>query len=204
MDRLAKEAAVEDGPIVYDRIPRETIVIREKENGLRMWQQQWMNARKGAVTKSFFPSVRNRLQQKIPIFQEFTTMVTGHGKLRSYLHRCGLTDNPMCPCKEEEEQTTDYLIFQCQKLRNQRNEMVKQIKKTGGNWPTTKETLVNNYLKIVIQFVKSIDFRFTVTLHYKRQTDRKIIKCKFRLENIITQLIKNFQYNFVTINVTVL
>ena len=43
-------------------------------------------------------------------------------------HRCGLTDNPMCPCKEEEE-TTDHLIFQCQKLSNQRNEMVKQIKK---------------------------------------------------------------------------
>ena len=63
----------------------------------------------GAVTKAFFPSVRNRLRQKIPIFPEFTTMLTGHGKLRSYLYRFGLTDNPMCP--REEEQTTDYLIF---------------------------------------------------------------------------------------------
>jgi len=36
--------------------------------------------------------------------------------------------------------------------------MVKQIKNTGGNWPTTKETLVNNYLKMFVQFVKSIDF----------------------------------------------
>ena len=38
----------------------------------------------------------------------------------------------MCPCKEEEEeqqkQITDHLMFQCQKLRNQRNEMIKQIK----------------------------------------------------------------------------
>ena len=37
----------------------------------------------------------------------------------------------MCPCKEEEEQQkqiTDHLMFQCQKLRNQRNEMIKQIK----------------------------------------------------------------------------
>jgi hypothetical protein len=31
-------------------------------------------------------------------------MVTGHGKLRSYLHRFGLKDNPMCPCEEEEEE----------------------------------------------------------------------------------------------------
>jgi len=48
-----------------------------------------------------------------------STMVTGHGKLRSYLHRFGITDNPMCPC-EEEEQTADHLIFQRKKLRNQR------------------------------------------------------------------------------------
>jgi hypothetical protein len=48
--------------------------------------------------------VRNRLRQKIPIFPELTTVVTGHGKLRSYLHRFGLTDNPKCPCEEEGEE----------------------------------------------------------------------------------------------------
>jgi len=26
--------------------------------------------------------------------------------------------------------------------------MIKQINNTGGNWPMTKETLVNNYLQI--------------------------------------------------------
>jgi hypothetical protein len=92
-----------------------------------MWQQQWTNALKGAVAIACFPSVRNRLRQKIPVFPQFATMVTGHGKLRSYI---GLTDNLMCPCEEdEEEETTDHLIFQCKKLCNQRNEMIKQIKK---------------------------------------------------------------------------
>jgi hypothetical protein len=91
-------------------------------------------------------------------------MVTGHGKLRTYRHRLGLTDNPMCPCKEEEEeqqqqqQTIDHLIFQCKKLHTQRNEMIKQIKSTGSNWPMMKETLVNNYLQIFVKFVKSIEF----------------------------------------------
>jgi hypothetical protein len=55
-------------------------------------------------------------------------MVTGHGKLRSYLHRSGLIDNPMCSCEEEEEKTTDHLIFQCKKLSNQRNEIKKNKK----------------------------------------------------------------------------
>jgi len=36
--------------------------------------------------------------------------------------------------------------------------MIKQIKNTCGDWPTTNETLVNNYLQIFVNFVKSIDF----------------------------------------------
>ena len=69
----------------------------------QQWQQQWTNTGKGAGTKAFLPSVRNRLRQKITVFPEFVTMATGQGKLRSYLYRFGLTDNPMCPCEEEEE-----------------------------------------------------------------------------------------------------
>ena len=51
-----------------------------------------MDTRKGAVTKAFFPSVRKRLTQKIPIFPELTTMLTGHGNIKSYLYRLGLLD----------------------------------------------------------------------------------------------------------------
>jgi hypothetical protein len=62
----------------------------------------------------------------------------------------------MCPC-EEKEQTSNHLIFQCKRLNNQTN-MIKHIKNTGGDWPTTNKTLVNNYLQIFVNFVKSIDF----------------------------------------------
>ena len=97
-----------------------------------------MDTGKWAVTKDFFPSVRNRLLQKIPLFPELTTMLTGHGKISSYLHRFGLIDNPMCQC-EEEQQTLDHLILKCKKLSNQRN-----------------ETLIKDYVKFVVKFVKSI------------------------------------------------
>jgi len=53
-----------EGPVVYDKMPREVTVTREKDDGLHMWEQQWMDTGKGAVTKAFFPSVRNRLLQK--------------------------------------------------------------------------------------------------------------------------------------------
>jgi hypothetical protein len=50
VDKLAKEAAVENGPVVYEKIPREVIMTPEKENGLHMWQEQWTNTGKGAAT----------------------------------------------------------------------------------------------------------------------------------------------------------
>jgi len=38
--------------------------------------------------------------------------------------------------------------------------MIKEIKKiTCGNWPTTNETLVNDYLQISVKLVKSIHFQ---------------------------------------------
>jgi hypothetical protein len=85
-------------------MPSEVIITREKENGLHMWQRQWTkNTGKEGVTKAFFPSVRNKLRQKISIFLEFATTVTGHGgALRSYLHGFALIYNPKCPYEEEE------------------------------------------------------------------------------------------------------
>jgi ribonuclease HI len=43
VDKLAKEAAVEEGPVIYDKISREVPITRVKEDGLKMWQQQWTN-----------------------------------------------------------------------------------------------------------------------------------------------------------------
>ena len=97
-------------------------------------------------------------------------MTARHGKLRSYLYRFGLIENPMFPCEEEEEQTTDHLIFICNKLSKQRKEKIKQIQNTGGTWPPTHETLVNDYIQLFVKFIKSIDFcRFEMTHKFKRQ-----------------------------------
>ena len=80
VDRLARAAAVEGGPVVHDKIPREVIVTRAKENGLKLWQRAVDEYGERAVTKAFFPLVRDRLRQELPVCPEFTSMVTGHGK----------------------------------------------------------------------------------------------------------------------------
>ena len=87
-DHLAKEAATEDtGETVYDKLPRETIITEVKEMGITKWQEQWRSSTKGAVSKLFFPSIRERMKTMLPISLEFTAIVTGHGLNRSYLHR---------------------------------------------------------------------------------------------------------------------
>jgi len=50
---LQKKTAVEDGPVVYDKIPKEVIVTRGKDHGLHVWEQQWMDTRRGSY-ESFF------------------------------------------------------------------------------------------------------------------------------------------------------
>ena len=38
------------------------------------------NSTKGKITKDFFPDVKERLNMNINLTQNFTAMVTGHGK----------------------------------------------------------------------------------------------------------------------------
>ena len=46
-DRLAKEEATEDTEdIVYNKIPRETIITEGKEDELTKWQGQWTSTNK--------------------------------------------------------------------------------------------------------------------------------------------------------------
>ena len=47
VDKLPKEPAVEDRPVVNDKLPREELITRVRENGLNMWQRQWTNTGKG-------------------------------------------------------------------------------------------------------------------------------------------------------------
>jgi len=61
-------------------------------------QRECDQTTKGKITKEYFPVVADRLQMKINITQNFTTMATRHGNIRSYLHRFKIIETPICPC----------------------------------------------------------------------------------------------------------
>jgi hypothetical protein len=91
-DKLAKEAAQdeENQNIVFDRILITSITSEINRKGLKQWQRQRDSSEKGAVCRSFFPRLEQRLKMKMPITNKFTALVTGHGKTKAYLHRSKL------------------------------------------------------------------------------------------------------------------
>ena len=101
-DRLAKKAAVDDiGEIVYDEIPRETVITEGKENRLTNGRSSGQALQK----EQFLPYIKDRIKTKLPISAEFTAMIMGHGLTRSYLHRLKFISNSACPCRLKEDQT---------------------------------------------------------------------------------------------------
>jgi hypothetical protein len=82
--------------------------------------------------------------------------MTGHGYIRSYLHRLKIIGSPECPCKHG-IQTIYHLIFQCNRLKNER-EILKHSVLKEGNWSASKRELTNKNLKQFIRYVNLMDF----------------------------------------------
>jgi hypothetical protein len=53
-------------------------------------------------------------------------------------------------------QTVDHLIFQCERLKNERG-MLKNSVLNAGNWPISKCELVNKNLKQFIRYINSME-----------------------------------------------
>ena len=112
-DRLAKDAASnQDIPGAFDRIPKTTLYSELEEETTLKWQEEWERCNKAAVTKQFFPNVRDRIHRRITINPNFTALVTCRGETKSYLYRSKITDNATCPCNMD-DQTLDHILNNC-------------------------------------------------------------------------------------------
>ena len=157
-DKLAKEATtMDEAQYAYTKIPKSTIVLKAKQDGHAKWQEQWTNTTKGRITNSFFPSIHKRMKLKIPISPEFTSLTTGHGKTRAYLHRFKIIDSAICQCRQE-QQTVEHIIYECNILQTERKQLERQIILLGGQWPIRNHELIDKYMIPFMNFVKLIDF----------------------------------------------
>jgi hypothetical protein len=129
-DTLAKEAATNVDIIECCKTVAKSVVLSELGGiSVEKWQREWDQTTKGAITKEYFPVVPERLKMKINITQNFTTMVTGHGNIRSYLHRIKMIETAICPCGTT-DQTIDHLLFECELLNKERDYLISTVLQT--------------------------------------------------------------------------
>ena len=61
-DKLAKEAAENENlEIIYNKTPKITVIANIKHKEQEEWQIRWNNTSKGLLSKTFFPSIKERL-----------------------------------------------------------------------------------------------------------------------------------------------
>jgi ribonuclease HI len=153
-DTLAKEAAKNPDIIeCYNKVPKNIIKRDLEETSVEHWQKEWDTTQKGRTTKEYFPKVAERLNIKMHTTQHFTTMVTGHGNIKSYLHRFKIIDAPNCPCGND-NQTTDHLLLECALLQEDRERLIAAVATTD-NWPINKDKLIRKHLKAFAKFTES-------------------------------------------------
>jgi hypothetical protein len=80
--------------------------------------------------------------------------VTGHGKLKSYLHKFKIIQNPGCPCNKR-DQTVNHIIYCCG-LHEQERKRLKAALHSSEKWPVSKHTLAIKYYKHFKLFTDSI------------------------------------------------
>jgi len=122
-DLLTKEASNNSNiKECYNRIPKSTISRELKELCIKQWQNEWNTTTKGATTKSFYPNIEQRMMLKVRPTPNFTTILTGHGNINSYLYKFNIIENPVCPCNKG-DQTVDHIIYSCGLHEKERNRL---------------------------------------------------------------------------------
>jgi hypothetical protein len=67
--------------------------------------------------------------KKISVTPNFTTMVTGHGNIKAYLHKYRIEDSPICSCKRG-EQTLDHVMYNCKLFEEERDRLKVAVMRT--------------------------------------------------------------------------
>jgi hypothetical protein len=86
----------------------------------------------------------------------FTTMVTGDGNIKSYLHKYKILDSPMCSCKNG-EQTIGHILFDF-KLLDQERDSLKAAALRSENRSVGTNKLVTEFNKNFTKFTNNISF----------------------------------------------
>jgi hypothetical protein len=126
-DTLAKEAATNADLIEsYKKVPKSVVMSDLSEISVETWQRELDLTTKGEITKEYFPVVADRLNMNINITPNLPTIVTGHGSIRSYLHRFKIIDTPTSACGSS-EQTIDHMLYECALINHEKESLISTV-----------------------------------------------------------------------------
>jgi len=100
--------------------------------------------------------VAEKLKMKLQLTQNFTAILSGHGKTRDYLHRFNIIEEPTCPCGKG-NQTADRIMYECERLTKERDRLRKTVIRTN-KWPINKRDLIRRHYKEFTNFINEIQF----------------------------------------------
>lgn len=105
------------------------------------WQTQWDQSTKGRVTYEYFKDIRTRLSSKWinPNFYS-TQLLSGHGKIGTYLQARGFLPSGLCTCGQLD--TLKHIIFECADNQEERNALINYLRRNNRQWPCSSEMLV--------------------------------------------------------------
>jgi hypothetical protein len=90
----------------------------------------------------------------INITPNLTTIVTGHGNIRSYLHRFKIIDIPTCACGSS-DQTIDHILYECALINQERDSLIATVVKTDV-WSIDKKHLIRKHYQPFVKFINKI------------------------------------------------
>ena len=97
----------------------------------------------------------------VPSSACIATILSGHGKIRSYFYRFKIVSDQNCVCGYR-EQTVQHLVNYCPLLDKERNCLKAEVCARERMWPITNYELISNYLKLFTTFIENINFSILV------------------------------------------
>jgi hypothetical protein len=140
----------------YTRSPKSAILRQLEEGSARKWQRSWTQTTKGSTTKEYIQDREGRLKMKLKLTGNLTTILTGYGNIKAYLHRFYISGERTCQCGKG-DQTTDHIIYDCDRLKEERDRLRAAVNKTDA-WPTSKRILIKGHYKEFSKLINSISF----------------------------------------------
>ena len=112
-------------------IERREIEVLVNTAAQRQWKQRWEINRRNCALEQIKQELKDwnwcRIKNR-QIDVAVTRLRTGLCKLRYYMHKIGLAENPECiKCNMNTEETITHFLIQCPSLSQQRSKLIRNL-----------------------------------------------------------------------------